>query len=113
MARRKKHSTAEVRRLVEAFEASGMTRGQYAASVGMAVATLDSYRRPLRARRNDTDPDQQPKLVRVQMARAVTPVLSGASFRVTLSSGVQIESGWDFQDDGLLRLVRLLATAAV
>ena len=88
-------SKEEIRRIVEGLAKSGMTRREYCARHGIAVTTLDYWRRT-RLRRKS-------KLVRV----AVEEAQSGTGFALVLANGRRIESSWSFAESALQRLIRV------
>jgi hypothetical protein len=71
-----------------------MTRRAYCAKHGVAMTTLDYWRR---ARRQ-----QKPRLVPVAVEEA-QPV---AGFALVLNNGRRIESSWSFAETDLQRLIR-------
>ena len=94
-------SEAEVARLLNGYERSGLTRRAYCAEAGIAVTTLDHHRRR-RAQSGSM------ALVPVEI---VEPARSGAGFALVLGNGRRIESGWNFTSEELARLVRVAEEA--
>lgn len=88
-------SKEEIRGLVEGFAKSGLTRREYCAKHGMAITSLDYWRRAQRQRK--------PKLVRVAVEQAQAP----AGFALVLANGRRIESSWGFVAADLEKLVRV------
>ena len=86
-------SEKQIRSLVKGFAKSGMTRGAYCAKHGIAVTTLDYWRRTQRQRK--------PRLVRVAIQGART----AGSFTLVLANGRRIESSWSFAEADLRRLI--------
>ena len=86
-------SKSEIRRIVEGYESSGLTRGEYCAKYNIPITTLDYWRR---ARK------KKPKLLEV----AVEPQPTPPGFVLVLPNGRRIESSWRFDEVGLLRLIR-------
>ena len=93
MSRRR--TAQEIEELLESYRTSGMTRIAYCQQVGIALSTLGRY---LRQRRGGQ------RLVRVNVDAATEP---RASFVLVLSNGRRIESGWQFPDGDLARLIRV------
>jgi len=91
-------SKEEIRRIVEGYEASGMTRRAYCEKHGIRMTTLDYWRRMYQSK---------PKLVRVK----VQPAETGAGFILVLANGRRIESSWSFADPELSRLIRVAESA--
>ena len=89
-------SKDEIRRIVEGFSKSGMTRREYCARHGITVTSLDYWRRAQQQRK--------PKLVRVK----VEPAQSSAGFALVLANGRRIESSWRFAEADLEKLIRVV-----
>ena len=90
----KQKSAGDIRRIIEEFESSGQTRREYYQRRGLAVTTLDYWRR-VQAR--------QPRLVEVEVAGSE----AGAGFTLSLANGRRIESGWRFGEAEMARLIRV------
>ena len=90
-------SKREIRRIVEGFAKSGLTRREYCARHGVAMTTLDYWRRAHR--------EQKPTLVPVAIEEAHHPL---AGFALVLANGLRIESSWSFAEADLQRLIRAL-----
>jgi ABC-type dipeptide/oligopeptide/nickel transport system ATPase subunit len=93
MSRRR--TAQEIEELLESYRTSGMTRIAYCQQVGIALSTLGRY---LRQRSGGQ------RLVRVNVDGATEP---RPSFVLVLSNGRRIESGWQFPDGDLARLIRV------
>lgn len=121
--RRRSHTEAE--QLVAAFEASGLNRREFSRLHGVAVGTLDGYRkrhRPSQARPGQAGKARGGQLVPVQLcsAQPVEPLLERASgssgvehdwnggLAVVLTSGRRIEVRRGFDAGVLEQLVRVL-----
>jgi transposase-like protein len=90
-------SKREIRRIVEGFAKSGLTRREYCGKHGVAMTTLDYWRRAHRK--------QKPTLVPVAIEEAHHPL---AGFALVLANGLRIESSWSFAEADLRRLIRAL-----
>jgi transposase-like protein len=90
-------SKREIRRIVEGFAKSGLTRREYCAKHGVAMTTLDYWRRAHRR--------QKPTLVPVAIEGAHHPL---AGFALVLANGLRMESSWSFAEADLRRLIRAL-----
>jgi len=90
-------SKREIRRIVEGFAKSGLTRREYCAKHGVAMTTLDYWRRAHR--------EHKPTLVPVAIEEAQPPL---AGFALVLANGRRIESSWSFAEADLQRLIRAL-----
>jgi hypothetical protein len=88
-------SKREIRRIVEGFAKSGMTRREYCARHGVAMTTLDYWRRGYRK--------QTLKLVTVAIEQAPLPT----GFALVLANGRRIESSWSFVEADLEKLIRV------
>lgn len=111
------------------FKASGLTRREYGEREGISLSMLDYYQRRIRelqqrqAREKPEAPTAEPKtqkLLRVQVCKSdpephrninipATPERCG--FTLTLSKGRGIESGWDYREQDLARLIRIVEAA--
>jgi hypothetical protein len=87
-------SKQEIRRIVEGYAGSGMTRGQYCEKHSIPITTLDYWRRALQ---------REPKLVEV----AVEAQQAATGFVLVLTNGRRIESSWRFSEADLQRLIRV------
>jgi len=83
----------EIRRLVDGFAKSGMTRRAYCEKHTIGMSTLDYWRRTQK---------RKPKLVEV--AIEAQPV---GGFVLVLGNGRRIESSWRFAEADLARLLRV------
>jgi hypothetical protein len=92
-----RRSAEEVQRLLDEYRQSGEGRTEYCRRQGIPVTTLDYYvrRQTLKSR---------PRLARVKLTAAAAPP---SSFAVVLRNGRRIESGWNFRDADLARLIRV------
>jgi hypothetical protein len=88
-------SKEEIRGLVEGFAKSGMTRREYCAKRGIAMTTLDYWRRAQRKRK--------PNLVQV----AIEEARPASGFALQLANGRRIESSWNFNAADLEKLIRV------
>lgn len=86
-------SKPEIRRIVEGYEACGMTRREYCDKHSIPITTLDYWRRRHK---------QKPKLVEV----SIEPGPAGPGFVLILGNGRRIESSWRFDESSLVRLIR-------
>ncbi len=84
----------EIRRIVEGFEKSGLSRRAYSAEHGIAITTLDYWRRMHRK--------HNPRLIPVTIEE-VQP----AGFTLILANGRRIESSWSFDAAALEKLIRV------
>lgn len=101
----RKRTAEEVERLVKGYEESGLSREEYCRREGVAVTTLDYYRqrsarRLLAARRAAAS-----SLVKVKLEGA--PMQTPGVFALVLGNGRRIESGWNFGDAEMARLIRI------
>jgi len=91
---KQKRSAEEMRRMLEEFKSSGLTRREFCERQHIAVTTLDYWRR---AR------PRQARLVKVEVA-AGGPA---PGFTLRLANGRHIESSWGFVEAELARLIRI------
>ena len=93
-----RRSAEEVQHLLTEYRQSGLTRAEYCRRQGIPVTTLDYYlhRQARKAK---------PRLARVTVTpEGQTPV---ETFTLVVRNGRRIESGWNFRDADLARLVRI------
>ena len=90
---------SEMRRIVEEFRASGLTRGEFCSQRGLALTTFDYWRRQLRFR---------PRLVKVEVAQ---PEEAAQSLTLRLANGRSIESSWRLDEEELARLIQIAERA--
>ena len=90
-------SKEEIRGIVEGFAKSRMTRREYCAKHGVAVTTLDYWRRVQKQRK--------PKLIEVAIEPARPQTCGG--FALVLVNGRRIESPWEFAEADLARAIRV------
>jgi transposase-like protein len=88
-------SKEEIRKIVEGFAKSGMTRREYCARHGIGMTTLDYWRRAHRK--------QKPRLLKVEVEQAQP----SAGFALVLANGRRIESSWSFGEADLEKLIRV------
>lgn len=88
-------SKEEIRKIVEGFAKSGMTRREYCARHGVAMTTFDYWRRAHRKRR--------PTLVPVALEEARL----SDGFVLVLANGRRIECSWSFVEADLEKLIRV------
>jgi hypothetical protein len=86
---------AEMKRVVEEFRTSGLTRRAFCSQRGIALTTFDYWRGQLRS---------TPRLVKVEVAR---PEAAAQSFTLRLANGRSIESSWRFDEEELARLIQI------
>ena len=92
---------SEMRKVMEEFSRSGQSRREFCAKRGIPVTTFDYWRLRLRPQR-----PSQPRLVKVEVARA-----QAASFTLRLANGRAIEGSLAFDEDDLVRLIRIAERA--
>ena len=109
MARTPAVQAEAIEALIVGYEQSGMTRQRYCDLRGIPVSTFDYYRR----RRQEQQPQsvKPQQLVRVEVSKLAQPENQAGGFVLALSQGRRIESGWNFGEQELLRLIRLVEAA--
>ena len=88
---------AEMRRLVEEFEHSGVSRRKFCERHDVPLPTLDYWRRRVRSK---------PKVGMVSVKLANSVPVTAHAICLSLTNGRRIECGWDFADECLARLIR-------
>jgi hypothetical protein len=89
---------SEMRRVVEEFLSSGLTRREFCSQRGIALTTFDYWRTQLRAK---------PRLVKVEVARPE----EAQSLTLRLANGRSIENLRRFDEEELARLIRIAERA--
>jgi hypothetical protein len=104
MGRETKRS-AEMRRMLEEYAASGLGRREFCGQRKIPLTTFDYWRREHadKARTHS----KRPRLVKVEVA----PSESVGQFTLSLANGRRIESSWRFADAELARLIRIAESA--
>jgi hypothetical protein len=91
-----------IARVVAEYERSGLTRRRFSEQSGIAISTLDYWRRRSR------DQNQARIVpVRVEASEAASGSEGRRGFQLRLPNGVRIKSGWDFPEQALARLLRV------
>jgi|SRR5690242_12477342 hypothetical protein len=104
---RRRRSRAEVDGLVTEYEASGLNRQEFCAKHGLALATLDRYRKRRQQRLESASADS--RFIRVELSGAKQAASHGSSdLIVLLSNARRIEVKRGFDADLLVQLVRVL-----
>jgi hypothetical protein len=91
---KQKGSADDIRRTIEEFHSSGLTRREFCQRHHIAVTTLDYWRRAQSC---------PARLVEVEVATGGP----APSFTLSLANGRRIESGWRFAEAELARLIRV------
>jgi hypothetical protein len=93
-----------MRRMLEEYRASGLSRQEFCQQRGIALTTFDYWRRE-----HADKPRKQvrPRLVKVDVAASE---VSG-QFTLSLTNGRRIESSWRFAEAELARLIRIVESA--
>jgi transposase-like protein len=85
--RRRRRTEAEILRLVAEYESGSQSRAEFCASHGLAVPTLDSYRR--RYRPTETG------LVEIDIRGASARSRENSGVAIVLRNSRRVEIGWD------------------
>lgn len=102
--------------MVAEYERSGMNRKRFSEESGVALSTLDYWRRQVREWNSASivpvkiEPviEAGSEALELEMDR---PAETATGFRVSLPNGVRIEAGWSFPEAGLAKLLRVAAEA--
>lgn len=104
----RKRTAEEVERLLKGYGESGLSRQEYCRREGMPVTTLDYYRQRSTRKAAAARTVAASGLVKVKLeAASVDPQ---RVFTLVLVNGRRIESGWDFGDTEMARLIRIVET---
>ena len=96
---RTRRSAEEIKQLLEKYRASGQTQIEFCRQAGMVLSTFGRYLRMS---------NRQQRLIRVNVQSSVAPE---SGFVLVLGNGRRIESGWQFGDGDLARLIRVVESA--
>src|SRR5882757_4490052 len=131
---KQRRRASEVKKILQGYEQSGLTRRQYCSQIGLPVTTLDYYRTRWqggRGRRQAEAPlakqtlsldemrRNQNSLMRVELSAPAEPAnpkdQAHASFTVALVQGqaprIEISGARDFDEVLLGKLIRVVETA--
>jgi hypothetical protein len=97
--------SAEMRRMLEEYESSGLTRREFCRRRGIPVTTFDYWLREHAMRPRNQE--RRPRMVAVEVANAE----AGPNFKLSLANGRRIECSWRFADAELARLIRIAESA--
>jgi hypothetical protein len=100
-----KRSREEVEQLLRGYEESGLRRQEYCQQAGIPVTTFDYYRQR-EARKAAAGKRAAAKLVKVKVEGSAEQARS--VFTLVLGNGRRIETGWNFADAELSRLIRIV-----
>ena len=104
----KRRSRAEVESLVAEFEASGLMRAAFCQQRGLAVGTLDKYRRRVQSKPQSGAGTQLPVGVVSSPSQPAESETRGGVLVVELRSGRRIEVDRGFDAQTLERLLAVL-----
>ena len=105
---RRRRSASEAMSLVAEYEASGTSRRSFCASRGLAVATLDLYRKRAREGAAPSGGAVRRRLVAVEIECGSEATARSPALTVVLRSGRRIEIGGAFDSRLLLELLAVL-----
>ena len=130
---KERRSASEVRKILQGYEESGLTRRQYCAQIGLPMTTFDYYRNrwqggvgkqaeaPLANRVLPHDEMRLNRLMRVELSTPAAPAApeakGNADFTIALVHGqprrIEIggNGGRDFDEVLLGKLIRVVETA--
>lgn len=91
--------------MVKGYEESRLSRQQYCRREGIPVTTLDYYRQRSTRKAAAAGRRAESKLVEVKLEAAAVETRS--VFTLVLANGRRIESGWNFGDGEMARLIRI------
>jgi hypothetical protein len=97
--------SAEMRRVLEEYAASGLRRREFCEQRGIALTTFDYWRREHAVQ--PRKPERGPRMVAVQVTNAEL----AEHFTLSLTNGRRIECSWQFAEAELARLIRIAERA--
>lgn len=103
--RKETKRSAEMRRMVEEYGASGLSRREFCEQRRLALTTFDYWRREHSGQSGKQG--KRARLVRVEVAASE----GAGQFTLSLANGRRIESSWRFADAEMARLIRIAESA--
>jgi hypothetical protein len=97
--------SAEMRRMLEEYKTSELSRREFCEQRGIALTTFDYWRQEHGAKSEKKA--RRPRLVKVEVAARET----AGQFILGLTNGRRIESSWSYADGELIRLIRIAESA--
>jgi hypothetical protein len=97
--------SAEMRRVLEEYAASGLTRREFCRQRNIALTTFDYWRHEHAMKPRKQEP--RSRLVKVEVAH----MEPAPQFTLSLANGRRIECSWRFGDAELARLIRIAESA--
>ena len=97
--------SAEMRRVLEEYTASGLSRREFCQQRGISLTTFDYWRREHAVKQRKQE--RRPRMVAVKVAGAEP----APDFALSLRNGRRIECSRQFADAELLRLIRIAESA--
>ena len=97
--------SAEMRRVLEEWESSGLRRREFCEQRGIALTTFDYWRREHAVKRRKRA--RLPRMVAVKVSNAEP----APHFTLSLANGRRIECSWRIADVELARLIRIAESA--
>ena len=97
--------SAEMRRVVEEYRASGLSRQEFCEQRSVPLTTFDYWRREHAGKGRKQA--QGPRMVKVEVAANE----ASGRFILSLANGRRIESSWRFAEAELARLIRIVESA--
>ncbi len=97
--------SAEMRRMLEEYKGSGLSRREFCRQRSIALTTFDYWRREhaMKPRKQG----RRPRMVKVEVAN----VELAPQFTLSLANGRRMECSWRFADAELARLIRIAESA--
>ena len=117
---KERRSVSEVKKILQGYEESGLTRRQYCAQIGLPVTTFDYYRTRWQGGGGKQAGAPSNQLMRVELSAPAAPAApqakANAGFTVTLvvqgqARRIEISGGGDFDEVLLGKLIRVVETA--
>jgi hypothetical protein len=97
--------SAEMRRVLEEFKGSGLSRREFCQQRSIPLTTFDYWRGKHRIHPRKQAP--RPRMVAVEVTKAEP----APQFTLSLANGRRIESSWRFAEVELARLIRIAESA--
>ena len=116
MAKRTAATAESIEQKLASYKQSGLTSRQYCEREGIPETTLDYYRRRLRELKQlhaaPVGKASKPALARVVVQSAAVAVAPAKTITLVLANKRRMElAGWDYREQELARLIRLVEEA--
>jgi hypothetical protein len=108
MARTSTRTLEEVEQMLAAFQESGLTKRQFCDQQRIPLTTLEYYRQ---RHRKQAGTSEAGELIKVELQHGGRSEDAAQGFSLVLAKGRRIESHWNYDEQKLTRLIRIVEAA--